>query len=397
MLTNAAVRAARPRGRAYKRFDERGLFLFVAPSGLKAWRLRFRFEGREQLLSLGQWPEVELDEARSRADDARARLARGEDPRVRAIESRRRLEEVARAWLADRRGRWGALHAADVESSLARLVFPAIGALRIDAVTPGDVIELVQSIERRGAVETARRVRQRLDAIFAFAIARQLASANPARLIAGELAGPRARARHPAITDPAELAQLLARIDALPGAAAPKLAARLLALTAVRLGSIRAARWGEFEGLDGPAPLWRIPPAHLKLTRIRKADESAAHLVPLVPAAVEVLRAARAIAPAAGPDDEVFRRLGENGIRAAHRRAGAGNRHVPHGWRASFATILNEAMPGERAAIDQALAHVAKDKVEAAYNRSEQLARRRRLFEIWADLIAPAPLATGGG
>lgn len=386
MLTNAAVKAARPMARAYKMFDERGLHLFVAPTGLRAWRLKYRFQRREKLLSLGRYPEISLGEAREAADQARAMLARGRDPSTErhAFSSAEQLETIARAWHAHRRPRWSDRHAADVMASLERDVFPRLGKNLITEIDATAVLGLVQGIEARGSLETARRVRQRLDQIFSFAIARQLATTNPAALVAGELAAAPAVRHHPALLRIEEVRGLLEAAELVDVAPIAKAASRVLALTAVRMATLRAARWDEIEDLDGPEPLWRIPAAKMKLTRARKADVQNDHLVPLSPPAAEILRALREN----GYDTHspIFP-ISASSIGRLYARAGYAGRHVPHGWRASFSTILNEHFPAERVVIDRALAHVPKDKVEAAYNRAQQLEMRRDLFRRWAELL----------
>ncbi|WP_439539454.1 tyrosine-type recombinase/integrase [Sphingomonas sp.] len=390
MLTNAAVKAATPRSRAYKLADERSLFLFVTPTGLKSWRMKCRYQGRELLLTFGRYPEMTLAQARARCDVARMAIAAGEDPRGdRAAASADTFESVARAWHAARIDRWSAVHAGDVLASLERDVFPAIGAKRLAEIDEGGVLDLLEQVEARGRIETARRLRQRIDGVFRFARRRRLVSHNPAD-VADELAvRPPARPM-PALTDLDECRALFAACERAGGVPIVRRAARFLALTVPRLGSLRAMTWSEIEDLDGTAPLWRIPAHHLKLAKAKKAEARFAHLVPLAPAAVEVLRAAAAengydtrSAPAAA---RVFP-VGEAAIGALIARAGFKGRHVPHGWRASFSTIMNEAMPAERDAIDAALGHANKNKVEGAYNRADQLARRRRLFLTWADLI----------
>lgn len=415
MLTSAAVKAARPKDRAYKLADDRGLFLYVAPTGLRSWRMKFRYQGREQLLTFGKYPEISLTDARARRDDARVQLGRGENPagtRQRALEVASSADALtfmstARAWHAARRSRWSAVHAGDVLASLERHVFPAIGALALGDIDAPAVLELLQAVEHAGSIETARRVRQRISAIFAFAIARKMTTENPAAIVADELQ-PRPAARHqPALQDLAPARELLAAVMALAAAAIVKLASELLALTAVRLAAVRGATWAEFEGIDwdvagdAPAALWRIPAARMKLTRTKKADSALEHLVPLSRAAVDVLHQARAIAGGApGPAELVFRgrggQIGKGAIGELYIRAGFAGRHVPHGWRATFSTIMNELYPDESAAIDRALAHSPKDKVEAAYNRSEQLARRRSLFDRWAALLSRVPDSGAG-
>ncbi|TCP33293.1 integrase arm-type DNA-binding domain-containing protein [Sphingomonas sp. BK235] len=412
MLTNAAVKAARPRAAAYKIADERGLHLFVAPTGRKSFRWRFRFAGHEQLLTIGQWPEVSLDAARARAEDAREQLGRGVDPRT--VATAMTFERAARAWHAQQLAGWTKVHADDVLASLEADVFPQLGAAELDAIDSPAVLRVVRSIERRGAIVTASRVRQRISDVFALAISEGWCSIDPAAVVGRALAPAPAPRHQPAVTTIAEARELLAAAEQVGAGAAVKLASRFLALTAVRLAMVRGARWSEIEDLDGVEPLWRVPSARMKLAAAKKRDAANDHLVPLAPAAVDVLRAARALRVAdmhsadanmhaadadrdAGelifPGRGGAAPIGEGAIGALYDRAGFARRHVPHGWRATFSTILNEQAPDQRGAIDRALGHVLKRedgttaKVESAYNRAQQLAPRRRLFETWAEIL----------
>ncbi len=407
MLTNAAVKAARPRSAAYKLADGRGLHLFVAPTGRKSFRLRFRFGGKEQLLTIGSYPEISLLDARARAEAAHAQLARGEDPRS-APARVDTFEAAARAWHAVQAEGWTPVHAADVLGSLQRDVFPAIGAEQLDAIAPADVLELLRAVERRGARETARRLRQRISAVFELAIGEGWCSIDPAEKVGRGLKKVGAVRHHPAVTSIVDARALLAEVEQLAASPAAKLASQFLALTAMRWAAVRGARWGEIEDLDGRSPLWRVPAARMKLAAAKKSDAAHDHLVPLSPAAVGVLLAARSnhdqMSNAAeilgySPDDLIFAGggsntlLGEASIGALYARTSFAGRHVPHGWRATFSTIMNEEMPAERGAIDQALGHTLKAedgssaKVEGAYNRSQQLQRRRALFDRWGGLL----------
>ncbi|MBJ7443758.1 MAG: site-specific integrase [Sphingobium sp.] len=183
-----------------------------------------------------------------------------------------------------------------------------------------------------------------------------------------------------------EARALLLACDRAGGPPIVRMASRFLALTAVRMGALLGARWSEFEQLDGDAPIWRIPAARMKIARAKKDDAAHDHLVPLSRQAVEVLRQARD--HFAGRGDMIFP-IHPAAIGALYKRAGFAGRHVPHGWRASFSTILNEQFPLERGAIDMALAHVPADrsKVERAYNRSEMLEQRRSLFDRWGAML----------
>ncbi len=411
MLTNAAVKAARPRAAAYKLADAGGLHLYVTPKWRMTWRWRFRWGGKEQLLTIGGYPDLSLDEARAARDQAREKLDHGEDPReARAGDDPkvRAFEYLSRRWHAHMRPRWTAVHAADVMASLERDVLPAIGAMPIEAITVPVVLNALRLIQERGSLETAHRVRQRISAVFCYAMADGLVDKDPAAIVGKVLAPPGPTQHHPALLDIDEVRALLAAAELVDVAPAVKLASRFLALTAVRLAAVRGARWEEIEDLDGPSPLWRVPAARMKLAAAKKLDAKNDHLVPLSRQAVELLRAMRDMHHAdanmhslnANLHGLIFtgrpgRQIGEAAIGALYDRAGFAGRHVPHGWRASFSTILNERHPDQRSAIDKALGHAGNGKVEqeeginrrveAAYNRAVQMSPRRILFQAWAD------------
>ena len=180
------------------------------------------------------------------------------------------------------------------------------------------------------------------------------------------------------------------------------LASRLTALTAVRPGVVRMAERSEFEGLDGPEPLWHIPAAKMKLTAANKKDERLDFFVPLSSQALAVVQAAMA---ASRSDCWIFPGVGnwrqpisDSTLSKLYREQGYAGKHVPHGWRATFSTIMNELAavenrPGDREVIDLMLAHIKGD-VEGAYNRAAYMPRRRELVQAWADMLMvglPAP------
>ena len=414
MLTNAAVKAARFGASPYKLTDERGLHLYVTPSQRKTWRLRFRWQGREQLLTIGQWPEISLDAARARAAAAHEQLGRGVDPRTAPTVIT--FERAARAWHAQQLAGWTAVHAADVLASLVADVFPAIGAEELGDIDAPAVLRIVRAIEQRGAIQTARRVRQRISDVFALAVSEGWAQADPAAIVGRALTRAPAARHHAALTTIEDAKALLAAAELVDAGDVVKLASRFLALTAVRLAAVRGARWDEIEDLDGPAPVWRVPAARVKLAAAKKLDEANDHLVPLAPAAVAVLRAARALNMRRGDanmhDEHANSQdagglifpgrcgrapIGEGTINALYGRTRFGGRHVAHGWRATFSTVMNERRPDDRWIIDRALGHVLKRedekgrietaKVEGAYNRSQHLEPRRRVLEEWAAIL----------
>lgn len=393
MLTPAAVKAAQPMARAYKLFDTNGLFLFVAPSGRKSWRVKYRLKGKEQLAVLGQYPAMSLPEARAQRDGLKERIRAGSG----AAEIRKPMTfgELARAWHAHKKPRWSEQHAVDVLGNLERDAFPVLGELPLSVIDEPMVLEVIEAVEGRGRLATAKRFRQRISSIFSFGIARKHCAADPAAILGRELQPARPVRPHPALLTPEACRQLLDDCETVTARTLVRLASRFLALTAVRLNAVRGMRWGE---IDFDAAEWRVPAARMKLAKAKKADAAHDHIVPLSTQALQVLyevlieigHDTRSSLPAA--DQLVFGRgaapIGEGAIRQLYIDAGYGGRHVPHGWRASFSTILNEMMPEASAIIEQALAHTPKDKVKAAYDRAGHMARRRALFDRWGAIIA---------
>ena len=208
MLTEARVRAAKPRTNPYKLTDGNRLFLLVAPSGGKHWRWNYAYDGRQKSMAFGSYPLVSLSDARAKRDDASSILSEGRDPaiekklRVEAnLEaSRQTFERLARRWHENARGQWAKRHANDVLRSLERDVFPAIGNLPIVVLTPPLILAVLREIESRGSIETARRVLQRITAIFGFAIAEGIVKDDPSERLGAALK-PLRRGRQPAILE----------------------------------------------------------------------------------------------------------------------------------------------------------------------------------------------------
>ncbi|WP_404480528.1 tyrosine-type recombinase/integrase [Novosphingobium sp. BL-52-GroH] len=361
MLSDAKVRAAKPRDKAYKLTDSHRLYLMVKPNGSKLWKWNYAYGEKQKTMAFGIYPMVSLVEARAKRDAARSQLEDGQDPsivkklRIEANQeaSRNTFERVARDWFENARTQWARVHADDVIRSLERDVFPTIGELPISQMTPPKVLEILRLIEERGAVETARRVRQRISAVFVHAIAKGIAEKDPAEKL-GAVLKPLRKGRQPAITDLGRLRKMINDAEEDQARPITRLALRLLALTAVRPNEIRGAQWEEFEDLDGTEPLWRIPASRMKGDRDRKEEVGGDHLVPLARQSVDVLRV---LWPLTGRSALVFpsnrhghRTMSANAIGYLLNRAGYHGHHVPHGFRAAFSTIMNEwvALPANR-------------------------------------------------
>lgn len=395
MLTDTKIKSSKPADKAYKLPDGGGLHLFVSPAGGKLWRFRYQFGGKEKLLSLGAYPTVTLADARKGRDDAKVVLKNGRDPSAqkrlaKVAATTDTFEAVAREWYELQAPLWAERHAHDVLVSLQRDVFPTFNAVPIKSITAQEVLALLRKIEKRDAKETARRVRQRMSAVFVFAIASGRAENDPAAVVKTAMA-PMKKGRQPAITDLAKAREMLAKAESENAHPVTKLALRILALTAVRPGTLATTPWREWSDLDTNQPTWQIPSERMKLRLQHKDDAARDHLVPLSLQATEAIAALRTVSgrgPLAFPNSRhASKPLSENAIGYLLNRAGYHHKHVPHGWRATFSSVMNERYPLDRAVIDLMLAHTPKDKVEGAYNRALHLSRRRELAQAWADLI----------
>lgn len=389
-LTDTEVRRAKPQEIAYRLSDGRGLFLFVTPAGGKLWRWKYRFEGREKLMAIGQYPDVSLAVARERHAASRRLLASGTDPMVarKAEKSARRraaantFETVAALWLDHWRVDKSSQHANATESRLRTNVFPVIGSRPISAIQPREVVDMVKAIESRGAADLAKRSMQTTGQIFRFAIAHGYAERNPcAEIKPSDVLKPTKKVNL-ARVEPRELPALLRAIEVYRGKALTRLAMKLLLLTFVRTSELIGARWEEF---DFEAKRWTIPAERMKM--------KTPHIVPLSTQAIEVLELLRAIS---GGGELVFpgeqdqrKPMSNNTILAALDRMGYRGRQTGHGFRGIASTILHE-QGYDHQHIELQLAHAPRNAVSAAYNHALYLEPRAQMMQDWADFLEQA-------
>lgn len=393
-LSDTKIRSSKPRAKPFKLYDADGLFLIVNPNGSKWWRQRYRFAGREQLLSLGVYDAITLADARDRSDEIRKLVAKGVDPSAHRkaqtaalIDAKANtLKAVAIAWHDKFKPQWSEHHAHRVLQRLDDNVFPWLGAKALRDVTSADILACVDRMAKRGAYDTARRVLQILKKVFKWAIGRGLIAASPAAHIEPREQLPSIDVRHrAAITDPKLLGSLMRAIDGYQGGLVVKCALQLIALTFVRPGELRHAEWSEFS-LDGDEPTWRIPAAKMKM-----GGED--HIVPLARQAVSILRE---IQPLTGADGRGYlfpsirnasRPISENTVNIALRAMGfTQQQHCSHGFRGTASTLLNEQQ-WNKDAIELQLAHMPRDKVRASYNGAAHLPLRRKMMQSWANYL----------
>jgi integrase len=377
----------KPTKKPCKRWDREGLYLYCTPKGLRSWRLRYSIAGKRRVLVLGTYPDMTLADARARRNQIKAELRQGKDPAAerqvwKAVNvNGASFEAMAQDWLSRNKARWREGYTQEISASLEAEVYPRFGRLHVDQITPPMVLALIREIEDRGAVTVARRVRQRMAKVFGHAMASGIGGTNPAAIVKDALTH-QAHDEQPAITTLPELAAMLRKVEARFMYPVTKLALRLLALTVVRPKELRFAVWGEFENLEGAAPIWRIPGERMKTGQ--------EHVVPLAPASCDVIRAMRMLTGRApfvfANKSHAHRPMSRNVLSTLLRSSGFADRHVPHGFRAAFSTIMNDRHPELASVIDACLAHRIPG-VAGIYNRGNYLEHRRRIMVEWADLV----------
>jgi integrase len=387
LLTAAAVDNAKAREKPYKLFDGGGLYLLVQPSGSRWWRLKYRVDGVEKLISLGTYPPKSLKAARKARDEAKALVLDGVDPssKRKADRAARRsarentFEAVAREWHGKRSRTWAKNHAKIVIRRLEKDVFPAIGREPVSKLTGPALSAMLAKVEERGVLESAHRIRQYLDAIFRYAIQTHRLSANPTPH--AETLTPAVATRFASITEPKAVGALIRAIRGYSGTPVTVAALKLAPLLFVRPGELRAAEWAEFD-LD--AAEWMIPAARMKMRR--------PHIVPLSSQALAIFRE---LHPLTGHRKFVFpsergasRCLSANTLTVALRALGYSREQMTaHGFRHMASTLLHESRKWRSEAIEAQLAHADRNKVRAVYNAAEYLEERRAMLQWWADRL----------
>lgn len=285
-LSDPAIKKAKPADKPYKLADEKGMYLLVNAAG-KYWRLNYRFGGKRKTLALGVYPDVSLARAREKRDDARKKIADGIDPsELKKAVKTQRTENAANSFEAVCRDWYAVAYANKAESTrektmtrLEKDVFPQIGKKPISSITAPDVRGVIERIERRGALDIARRCFNYIGRTLRYADSKELVTRDVSASIALNLILPDKDTRHhAALIDPVAVGGLMRAIDGFSGSFVTTCALKLSALTFVRPGELRHAEWAEID-LDGAT--WNIPGTKMKM----KAD----HIVPLSTQAVAIL------------------------------------------------------------------------------------------------------------
>jgi len=390
VLSAIEVRNAKPKDKPYKLTDSKGLYLHVTPGGKKTWRYRYTIAGKETSYVIGEYPALSLEAARKERADIREKVKTGtnlaEERRqlkqaaIEAKEEEKKLaansfETVAYEWHHHRQARWSAGYAKSNMTKLKNNVFPAIGLIPVDQVTPPMVLKIIRAVESRGSGETAKKCLEIMNGVFRYAIQTGRATYNPAADMRGVLIS-RKVIHHPMIK-PTELPEFLQALTRSDIHTTTKLALQFTILTAARSGEVRGATWAE---IDLEKQLWIIPAERMKM--------KAAHAVPLSKQAIAILNRLKILH---GNQPLVFpgihypeKPLSDNTMLFALYRIGYHSKATVHGFRALFSTIANEAGFNPDA-IERQLAHKEKNAIRAAYHRSEYMLERIKLMQWWAD------------
>ncbi|EBK6146424.1 integrase [Salmonella enterica] len=386
-LTNTEVLRTKALEKDLTLHDGDGLFLIVKTSGKKLWRFRYQRPATKQrtMIGLGAFPALSLADARGLRADYLALLANGIDPQVQAevVEEQQQIaldsifSTVATNWFQLKSKSVTSDYANDIWRSLEKDVFPAIGKTPVQQIKARTLVEALEPIKARGALETVRRLVQRINEIMIYAVNTGLIDTNPASGIGMAFEKPK-KQNMPTLR-PEELPKLMRSLIMSNLSVSTRCLIEWQLLTLVRPSEASGARWVE---IDLDAKLWTIPAERMKAKR--------EHIVPLSPQALDILEVMK---PISAHREHVFpsrndpkQPMNSQTANAALKRIGYGGKLVAHGLRSIASTALNEAGFNPDV-IEAALAHSDKNEVRRAYNRSTYLLKRIELMNWWGELI----------
>ena len=383
-LTATAIKSANPKDTPYKLTDGDGMYLLVNPTGGKYWHLAYRYNNKQKLLALGVYPDVTLKEARIKREAARKLLKEGTDPseakkeekRLSLLQNQNTFEAIAYEWLS-KRANLGE-KSLKIYRHYFTYAFAAFGHKPVHEISSSDVLALCRTIEAKGIIETAHRVKNACGQVFRYAIATSRATYEPTQALRGALQ-PVVVKHQASIVNPADVARLMQAIHNHTGHYTVSFALRLAPLFFVRPSELRCAKWAD---IDLEAKEWRY---HVNKTKTE-------HIVPLSSQAISLLAELKAIT---NNSEFVFpnvrdprRMMSDNTINSALRRLGYTSEQMcGHGFRAMARTILDEVLDYPIEVIEMQLAHAVKDPNGRAYNRTKYRKHRHEMMQHWSDYL----------
>jgi integrase len=389
-LTDTKIKSIQAKTKAYSEVDGGGLYLWVTPAGGKLWRWSYRFEGKEKLMSLGEYPYVSLADARERYRDARTLLAKDIDPMAqrKAVKTAKKakaensFQSVAMKWVEHWHHKKSPRHVAYVKRRMEADILPLLGPRPVTEIEAPDVVAMVMAIEERGAGVIARRALQTTAQIFRYGIAHGYAKRNPAsEFRAGDILKP-VRATNYARIKAKELPDLLRRTEIYQGTHVTRLAMKLMTLTFLRTSELIGGLWAE---VDFEAARWHIPKERMKMKE--------PHIVPMARQTLEVLELLHGLTGHSKwlfpGDRDPNKCMSNNTILKALERMGYKGAMTGHGFRGVASTILHE-LGYKSDYIELQLAHIKENRVRAAYDYARFLGPRTKMMQDWADFLEKA-------
>ena len=386
MLSDTKLRALKPKDKPYRVYDERGLYVQVSTSGARLWRFKYKIEGKEKLLTLGQYPDVPLSLARERRDEARQQIARGIDPAVckKVVQTAQEgtFEAIFREWWESRLGAIDPSTSQQLKRRAETYILPFIGGRLVADLRAMDILHLARRTESRGLVETTHSTVQLVGQVMRYAVATGRAEIDPTPSLRNAIK-PVIVKHRAAITDKALFAAFLRAVDAYPASPIVKCAMQLQALLFLRPGELRQLRWIFIDGdrLKIPGELMKMRDPHI-VPLSRQARAIIEEVRPITKKSAYILPSPRAVG---GKTD---RPMSENGVLVALRSMGFSRETVTgHGFRATARTFLDEELRFRPEVIEAQLAHSVRDPLGRAYNRTKHLEERTEMMQAWADWL----------
>lgn len=402
-LTDSKCTGAKPQEKDYSLYDGQGLILFIRKSGSKVWRYKYkRANGKDGLMTLGNFPALTLKAARSKRRELEELIANGVDPieheeiQKTKLKNAYSFEAIAREWHKEysKTGRWVAETADRALRNLEEYVLVMIGTKPIDTIKPKDLAAVLRSIEEKGYTEVVKKTRQRLNSIFAYAISKGLIEENPAYFLKDVFVTTKAPKHHPqlALNRLPELQQRLANDTGYP---LTKLCTTFALHTFVRSSELRFARWAEFDLEKG---VWNLPATREHITGQKYSNRGAKmktdHLIPLSPQAITLLKE---IHKYSGMTKNVFPKNGdpngfisESTINKTLRRLGYDTDKdvCGHGFRGMACSALVQSTLFQKEAVEKQMSHQERDQVRLAYTHTaEYLEERKAMLNWWSDYL----------
>ncbi|ECJ2264941.1 tyrosine-type recombinase/integrase [Salmonella enterica subsp. salamae] len=384
-LTARQISTAKPTEKPYKLSDGGGLYLLVNPNGSRYWRMKYRYAGKEKLLSIGVYPDVTLAEARDKRTQAKRILAAGDDPsEVKQAEREAKnlavnnsFELLALEWHEHKKPNWSSGYADDILEYLRKDIFPYIGKKAITDIKPMTMLSVLKKMEDRGVLDKLKKTRQACRQIFTYAIITGRAEFNPVTDLAGALKTP--KQQHFPHLMPTQIGPFIHAVNTYSGSKVTRIATLLLMYTSVRTIELRASEWTEFD-LDND--LWQIPKERMKMRRphlVPLSRQVKSHLLELK----EITGWGKYVFP--GRND-AHKPMSEASINQVIKRIGFAGKVTGHGFRHTMSTILHEK--GFNSAwIEAQLAHADRNTIRGTYNHAQYLDRRREMLQWYADYL----------